>query len=519
MEPRFRHDFSNVRVHADNDAAERAAALGARAFALGNHISFGAHEFAPHTRSGRSLIAHELAHVVQNRTFRASNPPVLTLEPTSSRAEAEAHRAGNLAGIGLPTGPLTARHAGVALTPTSDRVVPLISYSVGDWAVTADDERQILTLLRADTDLSASIIDINGANMLPVLLQRVDEPENRRDLLRLLGARLNPAARALVEPIIQDLDAYPAQLSQGKQYVSQIQYNLGRLGVSGGAAPFNRAAYNDLVSGGAMAPFTGSGATGVNPSERGYTDLARAGRNVVDAHINPIVDLGAYLGSLTSDQRRRQAELLVRQPISTRYEESYAGQLPSRMQVMRAAGAAHNIEGELVAAIILAEQRDQSRVEDARDFIGGHMLGRNTSIGLGQVAQSTARNKDLFADTLTNRTSTSGQWTARGNLQPSDFVWLLVSDETNIFAVARYIRIVANMGAAMNISTLPKTQSAFPSINLAAYANNSSTWPEDNIGALGMYYTSRAWTDDLRSLGWGWFVHEAYRDVKSAALF
>ena len=511
MERRFRRDFSDVRLHTDIDAADRAAGLGARAFTVGSHVVFGAREFAPHTRSGRSLIAHELAHVAQNRS---ADPTSRALEPSSSRAESEAHRAGRFAGIGLPVGRLSAHHAGVALTPTSDRVVPLLSYSAGDWAVTADDERQILTALRADSDLSATIVDINSAGMLTELLERVDEPENRRDLLRLLGAGLNATARALVEPIIQDLDS-----NRGKIHGAQIQYNLGRLGVSGGGAAFTRSSYDDLISGDAMAPFTGSGATGVNPSDRGYTDWARSGTRMFDAHINAIDDLGGYLGTLTTSQRQRQAELLVNQPISTHYEESYAGQLPSRMQIMRAAGAANNIEGEMVAAIILAEQRDQSRVEDARDFIGGLVLGRNTSIGLGQVVPSTARTNDLFAELLTNRTSPIAHMTARGNLQPYDFVWLLASDETNIFAVARYIRIVANAGAGLSIAALPNTQAAFPGINLPAYAGNSSSWPIDNVGALGMYYTSRAWTDDTRSQGWGWFVQEAYRDVKSAALF
>ncbi len=509
MEPRFGYDFSKVRIHADRDAGVRSARLGARAFTLGNHISFGANEFVPHTRAGRTLIAHELAHVVQNSSV---DPSVSALEPTSGRAEAEAHRAGYLAATGLPTGPMTAHHAGVALTPTSDRVIPLISYSAGDWAVTADEERQVVALLRADVDLSTTLVDIHAAGMLMALIERVDELENLRDLLRLLGERLNSTARALVEPIIQDLDI-------NKVYGAQIQYNLGRAHVSGGAAPFSRAAYNDLISGDAMGTFTGSGATGVNPSERGYTDLARAGTSMLDAHINPVGDLSAYLAALTPDQRRRQAELLIRQPISTNYAESYAGQIPSRLQVMKAAGNSHNIGGALVAAIILAEQRDQSRVEDARDFIGALTFSRNTSIGLGQVVPSTARRNDLFADLLTNHSSTYRATTARSNVNPAHMAWLLSSDETNIFAVARYIRILADAGATMSIAALPNTQAEFSGIDLAAYAKHSSTWPEDNVGALGMYYTSRAWTDDVRSSSWGWFVQQAYRDIVSAGLF
>lgn len=396
---------------------------------------------------------------------------------------------------------------------TSDRVIELISYSVGDWAVTEEEEREVVRLLTADADLSSTIVEIGRAGMLDELLDRVDEAAHRRDLLRLLGAKLTAPARALVEPIIQDLDVNAAGI-----YGSQIQYGLGRLGVSGTGAPFNAAPYQGLVGTDATSPFSGVGASGVNPSDRGYTDWAGSGTRALDRNLNAIDDLSGYLGGLTPAQRRQQVELLVNQPISTNYEASYAGALPSRLQVFRAAAKAHRLEPELVAAVILAEQRDQSRAEDARDFIAG-VRGSNTSVGLGQVVGSTARREDLFADMLTNQNTTYAASTSRANVNQAHTTWLLASDEVNIAAVARYIRIVADQGATKSIASLPRTQAAFPAIDLAAYANPSSAWPEDNVGALGMYYTSKAWTDDVRSQGWGWFVQEAYRDVKAAGVF
>ena len=408
---------------------------------------------------------------------------------------------------------LTASIAGLALTPTSDAVEPLISYSLGDWAVTESEEHKVVTLLRADPDLSRTVLDLDSAGMLEALLDRVDEPVHRRDLLRLLGARLNPAARAVVQPIIQDLDVNAA-----KTRGAQIQYNLGRLGVTGSASFFNPYAYWDLVADDALAPFSGVGATGVNPSDRGYSDWAAAGTRALDQDLNALDDLSGYLSSLTPSQRRRQVESLVKRPISTTFKDSYAGALPSRLQVMKALGTAHRIEPELIAAIILAEQRDQSRAEDARDFLGG-MFRKNTSIGLGQVVGSTARKHDLFADLLTNEKTTYAATTGRSNVNQENTTWLLASDEVNIAATARYIRILADQGATASIAALPNTQAAFPGINLAAYANHSSTWPEDNVGALGMYYTSPAWTDKVGSWGWGIFVQQAYRDVKSAAVF
>ncbi|HEX6045678.1 MAG TPA: DUF4157 domain-containing protein [Pyrinomonadaceae bacterium] len=65
MEPRFGHDFSGVRVHADARAAESARDVHAHAYTVGRDVVFGAGRFAPRTSAGRELLAHELTHVVQ----------------------------------------------------------------------------------------------------------------------------------------------------------------------------------------------------------------------------------------------------------------------------------------------------------------------------------------------------------------------------------------------------------------------------------------------------------------------
>ncbi|HSJ52276.1 MAG TPA: DUF4157 domain-containing protein, partial [Anaerolineae bacterium] len=65
MEPLFGHDFGDVRVHTDSAANESAGAVHAVAYTAGPNIVFGADRYSPHTEEGRSLLAHELAHVVQ----------------------------------------------------------------------------------------------------------------------------------------------------------------------------------------------------------------------------------------------------------------------------------------------------------------------------------------------------------------------------------------------------------------------------------------------------------------------
>lgn len=65
MEGRFGHDFGRVRVHADGGAAASAWAVQARAYTVGRDVVFAAGQYAPHSSTGRRLLAHELAHVVQ----------------------------------------------------------------------------------------------------------------------------------------------------------------------------------------------------------------------------------------------------------------------------------------------------------------------------------------------------------------------------------------------------------------------------------------------------------------------
>jgi hypothetical protein len=59
------YDFRNVRVHTDGRAAASARAVGALAYTVGSDIAFGTGQYAPSSPAGLKLIAHELAHVIQ----------------------------------------------------------------------------------------------------------------------------------------------------------------------------------------------------------------------------------------------------------------------------------------------------------------------------------------------------------------------------------------------------------------------------------------------------------------------
>ena len=89
--PRFGYDFSAVRVHTGGEAAASARAVGAHAYTVGPHVVFGEGQFNPGTPAGDRLLAHELAHVVQQR-WTGPIPDALGIEHPSSAAEHEADR-------------------------------------------------------------------------------------------------------------------------------------------------------------------------------------------------------------------------------------------------------------------------------------------------------------------------------------------------------------------------------------------------------------------------------------------
>jgi hypothetical protein len=92
MESRFDADFAGVRLHTGPAATASAQALNANAYTVGEDIVLHQDAFRPGTVAGQRLLAHELAHVVQQSAPGASATP--------ARAEQEAQRAGSTLGIG-----------------------------------------------------------------------------------------------------------------------------------------------------------------------------------------------------------------------------------------------------------------------------------------------------------------------------------------------------------------------------------------------------------------------------------
>jgi hypothetical protein len=68
MESRLGADFSNVRIHTDSKASESAKSVQAHAYTVGNDVVFQSGKYQPESDPGRRMLAHELTHVVQQRS-------------------------------------------------------------------------------------------------------------------------------------------------------------------------------------------------------------------------------------------------------------------------------------------------------------------------------------------------------------------------------------------------------------------------------------------------------------------
>lgn len=124
MEAALHHDFSNIRVYEDHHAAS----LGALAFARGDRVHFALGRYQPHTRGGQELLAHELAHVVQQRQGRvpSAEPAGVSLN-ADPHLESEAGRAASSLHTGQSPSALPPASHSSGAAATSKVIQPMLA--------------------------------------------------------------------------------------------------------------------------------------------------------------------------------------------------------------------------------------------------------------------------------------------------------------------------------------------------------------------------------------------------------
>lgn len=162
MEPLFGHGFGEVRVHDDPAAASSANAIRARAYTVGRHIFFGAGQYAPGTTRGSKLLAHELAHVVQQDRAGGAAAPQLDSEVSTPQDASEKE-------AGVAAERVTAgEKAEVRATPTSlihrdgDELPAFLGYSseTGETVPLQDRQRSAAGRVREAISRARSTEDV-----------------------------------------------------------------------------------------------------------------------------------------------------------------------------------------------------------------------------------------------------------------------------------------------------------------------------------------------------------------------
>jgi Domain of unknown function (DUF4157) len=187
MEPRFGHDFSGVRIHADGSAAESARVVNAKAYTVGREIVFAAGQFQPGTRAGQQLLAHELTHVAQQAPGQSS-PAGVSSPSDHAEHEAEFVAAAIMTGGAVSVKP----HAGAALVQRQDdfRLPPLPSFQLKTPGLRPPARRLSLlppgAQLQTSDELKRKILSMTGitnvrplSTQLPRLPRPAIPPPNR----------------------------------------------------------------------------------------------------------------------------------------------------------------------------------------------------------------------------------------------------------------------------------------------------------------------------------------------------
>jgi hypothetical protein len=142
MESRLGQDFSDVRVHTGGNADESARSINARAYTVGNDVVFGGGNYQPETPAGQRMIAHELTHVVQQRSgpVDGTEAPggIKVSDPSDRFEQAAEHSADRM--MGDPSAPVPAE----AASPSAASVQREAKLGEGD----KEDEIQTLAAQR-----------------------------------------------------------------------------------------------------------------------------------------------------------------------------------------------------------------------------------------------------------------------------------------------------------------------------------------------------------------------------------
>jgi hypothetical protein len=181
LEPRIGQGLGDVRVHTDQVAAESATAVNASAYTVGQHVVFGPGQFAPHTRTGQQLLAHELTHVAQQRATgslalqrdsaggNVVQMPPTTITSTRSPVERAIPNLGHLRGQGVDPNEMSMERDADTINRNSPDPRRILPFTAGGWNSDAilTQLGQYDTLPGTDSDAIRCVQAVAMASRIP----------------------------------------------------------------------------------------------------------------------------------------------------------------------------------------------------------------------------------------------------------------------------------------------------------------------------------------------------------------
>ena len=195
FETRLGADFSQVRIHTDNQAAEASHAINARAFTVGRDLVFGSGQYQPSASKGKQLLAHELTHVMQNQ--RSPNSSSVLKRETATEVR---DRYTNWGGLNLQEDQLAAYLVKLALRGQYSLVKEVIN--ILDWSDRDDVAGEMIAHFTT-RQLIRLALNEDAVSLLRVMRDSIGDwwgwiTAGERQQADLLGAVLNePGKRKL----------------------------------------------------------------------------------------------------------------------------------------------------------------------------------------------------------------------------------------------------------------------------------------------------------------------------------
>ena len=209
FEQRFQHDFTQVRVHTDWRASQSAKAVNSLAYAVGRDVSFAEGQYRPHDTEGKRLLAHELAHVVQQRHVNTTGVQRrLRVSAENDQTEREADEVADrvlsspapVKSPALSTAPSSVSRVTI---PTIQRKVTAsfptiednLTYGPLDWKIFDKEAHDVLEILKklSDQDLKDTVAEMERKKLVDRFFDNLSDKDikaNQEALVRIKNARV-----------------------------------------------------------------------------------------------------------------------------------------------------------------------------------------------------------------------------------------------------------------------------------------------------------------------------------------